>query len=166
MVNHTIAYIGDDFIVPMLVHWDEPSRLQDRLVEAGERSVSVVPVVRNRAARQVGDDRERPHLMTKLALRCLEQHLGLAVRFGLFGWVLSPPGTGSTGQVVHTVMDRTCQDACCIEVEFLCGLKKFFLDRFRELRPCSIDCLFARLWTKGQLLRPEKLHVRDTHEAQ
>src|SRR5882757_9894447 len=63
-------------------------------------------------------------------------------------------------------MDRTYQDACCIEVEFLCGLKKFFLDRFRELRPYSIDCLFARLWTKGQLLRPEKLHVRDAHEAQ
>jgi hypothetical protein len=60
MVNHTIAYIGDDFIVPVLVHWDEPSGLQDRLVEAGERPASVVPAVRNRAARQVGDDRERP----------------------------------------------------------------------------------------------------------
>jgi len=60
MVNHTIAYVGDDFIVPVLVHWDEPSGLQDRLVEAGERPVSVVPAVRNRAARQVGDDRERP----------------------------------------------------------------------------------------------------------
>jgi len=74
MVNYAIAYVRYNFVVPMLVHWNEPTRLQDRLVEAGERSVSVVPVAWNRAARQVGDDRERPHLMTKLAVKCLEQH--------------------------------------------------------------------------------------------
>ena len=67
----------------MVVHWDAPARLQDRFVEAGERPLAVIPVVRNRAARQVGDDRERSHLTTKLAARCLEQHLDLSVR--LFG---------------------------------------------------------------------------------
>jgi hypothetical protein len=126
MVNHAIAYIGDDFVVPMLVHWDEPARLENRLVEASERSVSVVPVVRNRAARQVGDDRERPHLMTKLALGRLEQHLGLSVRF--VWWMLSTLSVRSSWavlaasrQVGHTAMDRNCLDACCIGVEFLCG---------------------------------------------
>src|SRR5712664_2090006 len=66
------------------------------------------------------------------------------------------PGGGCAGR-------RT---ACCIEVDFLCRFEKFFLNHFCELCACRIDRLFASLRSKGQLLRPEKLHVRNAHESQ
>jgi hypothetical protein len=67
---------------------------------------------------------------------------------------------------VEVGLEYLFKDACFIERDFLCRFKKFFLNHFCELCACRIDRLFASLRAKGQLLRPEKLHVRDAHEAQ